>query len=109
MPVAPAKAVTEEKSGEPKLLFQTGRGPVRKPVVKVTKKWVTVNIQYPYDIRIDRIDTPLKLLNWVEHLSHKTWMDGPSMAEFVQKVCRHFGWDLFHPYRPIETEAKEDN
>ncbi len=73
----------------------------RKPAVKITSQWLTIRTEWhkkhggEYDFRTSRIDSPLKLLNWVHHLNGKVWFDRDTSGELIYKVCKHFGWDLF--------------
>ena len=68
--------------------------------IKITKKWlciIPVEKRFgPYDVALDRIDSPLKLLGWVEHLSGKGWMKALDIRELVIIVSSHFGWDIFN-------------
>jgi hypothetical protein len=73
--------------------------PLPPPRVRITKKWVTIRAVLPhtswdYDFRTSRIDTPMKLLQWVWHLNEKKWFDWALCRELIDKVCTHFDWDL---------------
>ena len=52
----------------------------------------------PYEFALDRIDSPLKLLGWVEHLSGKVWMKSLDLRELIIAVSEHFGWDIFNAW-----------
>jgi hypothetical protein len=87
------------KRRESKLTFRSWADITpRKPAVKIAGGWVTINTEhpaaYPYEIRLDRIDTPMRLLNWVHHLAEKVWMEPLDLAELIDAVCRHYGWNL---------------
>lgn len=49
-----------------------------------------------YDFALDRIDSPMKLVSWLYHLGGKAWFDGWMQQELIEKVCKHFGWEI--PY-----------
>lgn len=71
----------------------------RKPSVKLTSKWVTIKTEWhgkhdSYHFALNRIDTRMKLLHWVRHLTGKVWFDQGVTCELIEKVCNHFGWDL---------------
>jgi hypothetical protein len=73
--------------------------PRRRPAIKVTQDWVTIKTEWHreygdvYEFTTERIDTPLKLLGWVHHLSMKCWFDGATCRELIDDVCDHFGWN----------------
>lgn len=48
----------------------------------------------PYNIDLARIDSPLKLVGWLHHLSEKVWFDQTYCRQLIQVVCYHFGWDI---------------
>jgi len=50
-----------------------------------------------YDIPLDKIPTPLSLLNWVQHVSAKAWpFSTPNrVAYLIETVCALKGWDLW--------------
>jgi hypothetical protein len=48
-----------------------------------------------YAFELKRIDTPMKLLEWTHHLAGKGWCDAFLTRELIEKVCKHFGWNLF--------------
>lgn len=45
--------------------------------------YLIINYSYPYEIELDRIDTPEKVLGWVAHLCGKTWMDNDKIERFI--------------------------
>jgi hypothetical protein len=45
-------------------------------------------------IEWERMDTPYKLLEWVEHLCGKTGCTPERIAELISLVCEHWGWDI---------------
>jgi hypothetical protein len=89
-------------SGGGKLVFQHGRNPDRRdstPVVTVLAKRVVIHTPpgcEDYHITKGRIDTPMKLLHWVHHLTCKRWFSAQLVEELTREVCRHFGWYLYN-------------
>lgn len=66
--------------------------------IKFTKRWLSiypVEKRFgPYQFALDRIDTPLKLLGWVHHLTEKVWMESLDLRELIEAVADHFGWNI---------------
>jgi hypothetical protein len=48
---------------------------------------------YLYEIALDRIDTAPKILQWVIHLTEKSWMTTELMRQFVYAACTKAGID----------------
>lgn len=71
----------------------------RKPLVHSSKRCVQLDVYpYPggvstYDIEWRRIDSPEKLLQWILHLSEKTWFTTSMCSDLIHAVAEHFGWD----------------
>ena len=53
---------------------------------------MTLHAAYPYEIELDRIQTPADLLGWTRHLCEKAWMDNVLLGEFVDRVAKIKGW-----------------
>ena len=53
---------------------------------------MTLHAAYPYEIELDRIQTPADLLGWTRHLCEKAWMDNVLLAELVDRVAEIKGW-----------------
>jgi hypothetical protein len=51
---------------------------------------------YEYSIALDRIPTPLSLLEWVHHMSEKGWDETTPerISRFIAIVCTIKGWKL---------------
>ena len=47
-----------------------------------------------YEIEWSRLETPLDLLSWCQHLSRKNWADKMHISIFVEEVCKYKGWRL---------------
>jgi hypothetical protein len=60
----------------------------------VTAKTITINRHYPYVIELSRIPDFQGLLEWVDHLGGKAWMDRVLIREFIRRVCEVKGWVL---------------
>jgi hypothetical protein len=55
---------------------------------------LTISIQYPYEVDLDRIKTHMNLLFWVKHLAGKTWMNTDHLREFMHRVCEIKKWEM---------------
>lgn len=64
-----------------------------KIVVDDTHLTIKVDEHYDYEIALDRIDSPAKILQWVIHLTEKTWMTTELMRQFVLAACTRAGVD----------------
>ncbi len=64
----------------------------RKTKIKTYKGHIRLNDYY--DIEWERINTPMKLVVWVQHLTSKHWMGYGDMKDFIQTVSDHFGWEV---------------
>lgn len=64
-----------------------------KIVVDETHLTINVDDHYQYEIALDRIDNPVKILQWVIHLTEKTWMTTELMRRFVLAACTKAGVD----------------
>lgn len=51
--------------------------------------------RYNYFIDAVDLDTPMKLLARVHHLSAKKWMTTWEIHHMVMEVCKHFGFKLY--------------
>ena len=64
------------------------------PLVQIKRGHVVLDAEsaLPYEIELSRINTPAKLLEWVRHLSEKTWITAWHIHELVvtvAKACPH--------------------
>ncbi len=66
----------------------------KSPEVEFTKDDHNLSLNGYYHIAWDRIDTEMKLLVWVLHLSEKTWMKREDLDSLVHIVCKRFGWNI---------------
>jgi hypothetical protein len=53
---------------------------------------------YRYNIELDRIDSPERMVHWLHHLSSKTWFTPKMVGDLIQTVGKHYEWD-FHSWR----------
>lgn len=53
---------------------------------------LTIDAAYPYEVDLDRIQTPADLLEWVHHLAGKNWMSAPLLGEFIERTYAIKGW-----------------
>jgi hypothetical protein len=85
-----------------KLVVSSGADikPEPRVKIKITKRWLIiypVEKRFdPYEFTLDRIDSPLKLLGWVEHLSGKVWMKALDLRDLIIAVSQYFEWDIFN-------------
>ena len=62
--------------------------------VKIEDGHIVINVNYEYNIALNRVDTSEKILWWVIHLSEKTWMTTEILRRFVHLSCAHHGIKL---------------
>jgi hypothetical protein len=87
-----------------KLVTMSAADLVLKVRSEITIKggWLTIRTEWHrqcrdrYDIALRRLDSPIKLLGWLSHLSQKVWFDRRLCRELTDKVSHHFGWRI-HP------------
>jgi hypothetical protein len=71
-----------------------------KEGMKIEREWqdkiyvengcLVLNIIYPYQIELNRIDTPLKLLAWIGHLLEKNWVSRDVIYWLIRTWEKHF-------------------
>ena len=50
----------------------------------------------PYPIELDRIETPLQLVSWLNHLSLKLWFDDDDVHNMIQYVgTKLHDWNIY--------------
>jgi len=81
-----------EKFGE-KAYMERLQGRLTNIIVDDTHLTIKANDQFGYEIALDRIDNPVKILQWVIHLTEKTWMTTELLNQFVQAACNKAGVD----------------
>lgn len=47
-----------------------------------------------YQIEWPQIDTKLKLLGWIRHVSEKSWATASMVSEMIDAVCTHWIWSV---------------
>ena len=53
-----------------------------------------ITIDYPYEVDLDVINSHGKLIEWVFHLSEKTWMTTDYLHEFIERVVSIKKWKI---------------
>jgi len=48
---------------------------------------------WPYEIDLDRVNTPLQLIGWLDHMLAKTWFDGLAARKLISMICDRRGWE----------------
>ena len=61
--------------------------------VYIEDGYLILNIHYPYEIELSRINTHAKLLHWMIHLLEKNWVTTEVLYWMVERLCAHFNWD----------------
>lgn len=67
----------------------------QKPKIKIEDGSVIIYYEYPYVIDLERLQTPIQLLGWVNHLMEKNWMTKLRLYHFMSIVAKHQGFDLY--------------
>jgi hypothetical protein len=62
--------------------------------VYIDGKYLVLNVRYPYDIELNRIDTPQKVQSWIVHLLEKNWITREILFDMIDVLQNHFGYDL---------------
>lgn len=60
----------------------------------ISDGYITLNVRYPYEIELSRLNTPIKACRFVIHLLEKNWVDRRLLFDFVSILEDHFGYDL---------------
>lgn len=69
------------------------QGRLTNIVVDDTHLTIKAGEHYEYEIALDRIDNAVKILQWVIHLTEKSWMTTELVRQFVQAACTKAGVD----------------
>ena len=48
-----------------------------------------------YEVELNRIKTRAQLLGWVHHMAEKAWVSGETIAQFIEVVCKYYGWNIY--------------
>jgi len=46
-----------------------------------------------YPIEYDRVETPLQLIGWLDHLLEKVWFNEWDAKQLIRMVCDKRGWE----------------
>lgn len=58
--------------------------------VYISDGYLVLNIRFPYEIELTRIDTEKKLLGWIVHLLEKNWVSREMLLRMVDVWQHHF-------------------
>lgn len=67
--------------------------PNARLAIKVSRSGIEFD-GHGYFIEWDRLDSREKLLEWIHHLSEKTWVDSRMIGDLIERVHEHFGWKV---------------
>ena len=62
--------------------------------VYIQGDYLVLNIRFPYEIELDRIDTPIQAYEWIIHLIEKNWVTREVLRSMVDVLQKHFGYNL---------------
>lgn len=48
-----------------------------------------------YEIELRRIPNHAAMVEWIFHLSEKTWVDSRVIASFINEVAAAKGWEIY--------------
>lgn len=57
--------------------------------VQIIEGHIVINVAYEYNISLDSCSTHQQILNWVWHLTEKTWMTQKVTRRFIEVACCH--------------------
>lgn len=63
--------------------------------VRIEDGCIVIGVEYPYEIELDRCDTPLKTLSWVHHLMGRAGMEPQVLKRFIEVAAAHHGYSVF--------------
>jgi hypothetical protein len=67
----------------------------RKIVVELQDDFVVLDVEYPYEIALDRIPNHAALVEWISHLCAKKWVDSHVIRSFIYVVSEAKGWEVY--------------
>jgi len=84
--------------------------PVGFKIDRETKEVVIQWGGYSYPLALDRITSPLHLLQWIAHLGEKEWeeMTPWRIRRFIECVCNEKQWNLWHPSVGLTERGTSD-
>lgn len=56
--------------------------------------WLTINLEYPYEIDLKRIQDLSSLVGWNLHLLEKEWFTGSASRQFIERVAAFKGFKI---------------
>ncbi|WP_143084530.1 hypothetical protein [Massilia yuzhufengensis] len=65
----------------------------RARLISVDAGWLTIHGPSDYEISLDRINSAEKILQWVMHLTEKSWFTNDMLRAFIVAARREIGLD----------------
>jgi hypothetical protein len=59
--------------------------------VKIIDNYIVINVAYEYNIPLESCQTAEQMLNWVWHLTEKTWINPDILRRFIELACIQTG------------------
>ena len=53
---------------------------------------------FSYWVELSRIPNHEALIEWIHHLMGKNWVTKEMLEQFIEKVCSHRKWGIYHGY-----------
>lgn len=66
----------------------------RQNLVTADDGWITIHGPFAYEIALSRCSTAVAILQWVRHLSEKTWVTTEMIERFVAVASGKAGIDI---------------
>ncbi len=61
--------------------------------VQIIDDYIVINVAYEYNILLSTCSTHQQILNWVWHLTEKTWMTQNVTRRFIEVACGYHKLD----------------
>lgn len=55
--------------------------------VQIIEGYIVINVAYEYNIPLNSCSTHQQIVNWVWHLTEKTWMTQSVTRRFIEVAC----------------------
>lgn len=65
--------------------------------VRVEEGHIVIDVDYEYNIALNRCDTLEKILGWATHLCEKNWMTTDIMERFIRVAAGHHKLEIPNP------------
>lgn len=63
--------------------------------VFVDDGYVVLGDDFAYEISLEAIPNRAALIEWVYHLSGKTWVTSEVISDFIYEVCTAKKWEIY--------------